>query len=144
MLRGQMLRGQMSPWQLESVLDVHRNPPLKFHQNRISNSWDIADIELLWWWVGWGLQSNFRVKPNLCWIVVELRLWQFVYQILRLVSQIMVRYSKIIPRYTKSWPDITNSCPYLPSYSQICSRFIQINQSYVHKKGPVWADLSPS
>ena len=49
MSRGQMLRGQMSPWQLESVLNVHRNLPLRFHQNRISNSWDIADIEFLWW-----------------------------------------------------------------------------------------------
>ena len=54
MSRGQMLRGQMSPWQLESVLNVHRNLPLKFHQNRVSNSWDIADIEFVWWWVGWG------------------------------------------------------------------------------------------
>ena len=57
-----MLRGQMSPWQLESVLNVHRNLPLKFHQNRVSNSWDIADIEFLWWWV---VQSHFIVKPNL-------------------------------------------------------------------------------
>ena len=37
-----MLRGQMSPWQMESVLNVHRNLPLKFHQNRVRNSWDIA------------------------------------------------------------------------------------------------------
>ena len=44
-----MLRGQMWPWQLESVLNVHRNLPLKFHQNRVSNSWDIADIEFLLW-----------------------------------------------------------------------------------------------
>ena len=28
-----MLRRQMSPWQLESVLNVHRNLPLKFHTN---------------------------------------------------------------------------------------------------------------
>ena len=62
MLPGQMLPGQISPWQLESVLDVHRNLPLKFHQNRVSNSWDIAYIEFLWWW---GLQSNFIVKPNI-------------------------------------------------------------------------------
>ena len=39
----------MSPWQLKSVLNVHMNLPLKFHQNRVSNSWDIAGIEFLWW-----------------------------------------------------------------------------------------------
>ena len=54
-----MLPGQMSPIQLESILDVHRNLPLKIHQNRVS--WDIPDIEFLWG----GLQSHFMVKPNL-------------------------------------------------------------------------------
>ena len=53
--------GQMSLWQLKSVLDVHRNLPLKFHQNRVSNRWDIADIEFVWV----GVQSHFIVKPNL-------------------------------------------------------------------------------
>ena len=52
----------MSPWQLESVLNVHRNLLLKFHQNPASNSWDIADIEFVW--VG-GLHSHYIVKPNL-------------------------------------------------------------------------------
>ena len=42
-----MLAGQMSPWQLESVLDGPRNLPLKFGQNRASKSWDIADIEFV-------------------------------------------------------------------------------------------------
>ena len=32
MSRGQKLPGQMLPLQLESVLDVHRNLPLKFHK----------------------------------------------------------------------------------------------------------------
>ena len=32
---------------LESVLDVPRKLPLKFHQNRVSNSRDINDIEFL-------------------------------------------------------------------------------------------------
>ena len=36
---------KMSPWQMESVLDV----PLKFHQNRVSNNWDNANIEFLRW-----------------------------------------------------------------------------------------------
>ena len=62
MSRGQMLHGQMSPWQLECVLHVHRNLPLKFRQNQLSNSWDITNIEFLWWWV---VQSHFIVKPNL-------------------------------------------------------------------------------
>ena len=47
MSQGQMLREKMSPRQLESVLNVHRNLPLKFHQNRVSNSWDIANIEFV-------------------------------------------------------------------------------------------------
>ena len=42
----QMLPGQMSLWQLESVLDVPRNLPLKFHQKRVANNWDIADIDI--------------------------------------------------------------------------------------------------
>ena len=50
---GQMLPGQMSLWQLESVLDVPRNLHLKFHQNWVSNSWDIADVEL-WTNVTWA------------------------------------------------------------------------------------------
>ena len=40
MLPGQILPGQMSLWQLESVLPVPRNLPVKFHQNRVSNSWE--------------------------------------------------------------------------------------------------------
>ena len=57
-----LVPGQMSLWQLEYVKDGPRNLPLKFGQNRVSNSWDIADIEFLW--VGWvGVYSHFRVKP---------------------------------------------------------------------------------
>ena len=41
----QMLPGQMPMWHLESVLDVPRNLPLKFHKNRVSNSWDIHDMD---------------------------------------------------------------------------------------------------
>ena len=50
----------MSPLQLESVLDVPRNLPLKFDQNRVSNSGDIADIEFLWG--GGCMQSFFSVS----------------------------------------------------------------------------------
>ena len=34
MSTGQMLSGQMSPWQLVSVLDVPKNLHFKFHQNQ--------------------------------------------------------------------------------------------------------------
>ena len=40
-----MSPGQMSPWQLGCVMDGPRNLPLKFHQNRVSNSWDIPDMD---------------------------------------------------------------------------------------------------
>ena len=43
-----MLHEQMLPWQLESVLDVPRNLPVKFHQNQVSNSWDIAKLSSSW------------------------------------------------------------------------------------------------
>ena len=41
---GQMLLGQMSHWLSESVLDVPKKLPLKFHQNQVRNSWDIPDM----------------------------------------------------------------------------------------------------
>ena len=70
-----MLPGQMLLWQLKSVQDSPMNLRLKFRQNRVSNSWDITDIEFVWWG---GLQSHFHVKPNFRWIVVELTLsWGF-------------------------------------------------------------------
>ena len=37
--------GQMSPWRLVSVGDDPRNLPLKFSQNRVSNSWSIPYID---------------------------------------------------------------------------------------------------
>ena len=62
---GQMLFGQMSLWQLESVLDVPRNLFLKFHQIRVSNSWDIADIEFAWvGWVGVACKVIFMSNPT--------------------------------------------------------------------------------
>ena len=80
MLWGQMLPGQMSQWQFESVLDVHRNPPLKFHQNRISNSWDIADIEFVWGgWMGGVCKVILSSNPTvvLCWVGALTTCWQF-------------------------------------------------------------------
>ena len=37
---GEMLPGQMSQWQLKSVLDVPRNLLLKFCQNLVDNWWE--------------------------------------------------------------------------------------------------------
>ena len=42
---GQMLPGQMSPRELKSIQYGPRNLPIKFGQNRVSKSWDIAGIE---------------------------------------------------------------------------------------------------
>ena len=77
-----MLPSQMSLWQLESIQDVLRILCLKFHQNRVSNSWDIADIEFLWWWLGGGVVCKVIFVSNptyvrLSWVVVELGFWQY-------------------------------------------------------------------
>ena len=69
---GQILPGQMSLWQLESVQDGPRNLPLKLGQNRVSNCWDITDIEFLWggWVVGSYAQSFLHPTSN----YIEVRL----------------------------------------------------------------------
>ena len=79
MLPGQMLPGQMSSWQLESVHEGPRSLHLKFGQNRVSNSWDIVDIEFAVVVVGGGGggEQSFSGKTQLlCWIVVGLGFWQ--------------------------------------------------------------------
>ena len=49
--------------------------PLKFHQNRVSNSWDIADIEFVWG--GWvGCAQSFYCQTQPC-VEVRLGFWQF-------------------------------------------------------------------
>ena len=73
---GQMLPGQMSLWQLESVQDGPRNLPLKFGQNRVSNSWDIADIEFLWGGVVCTVIFMSNLQLHWGYVVVELGLWQ--------------------------------------------------------------------
>ena len=55
----------MLPLKLKSVQDGPRNPSLKPGYNRVSNSWDIADIEFVVVGGGWVDQSHFYVKPNL-------------------------------------------------------------------------------
>ena len=69
----------MLPWQMESVQDGSKTLLLKFGHNRASNSWDIADIEFVWWLVVvGGVQSPFRVKLEPTLGSVELRLgWGF-------------------------------------------------------------------
>ena len=88
-----MPSGQMSLWQLVSAKDGPRILPLKFGKNRVSNSWDIANIEFLvvgWWglvvrrvifvsnptfvmlgglklWSRWGCDNCLLKKTCFCW-----------------------------------------------------------------------------
>ena len=56
---------------LESVKKGPRNLTFKFGQNRVSNNWDISNIEFLWgWWVVVG-QCHFCVTRT----QVELGFW---------------------------------------------------------------------
>ena len=63
-----------------SVLDVPMNLRLKFHQNRVSNSWDIGNIEFMWvGWGGWYAKSFScltQLKIMLGWVVLWLS-WGF-------------------------------------------------------------------
>jgi len=88
------LPGQMSLWQLVYVKDGPRNLPLKFDQNRVSNSWDIADIECVWWLGGVGggvvfksfsCQTQLMLRLRCAWvgvvtILITIWLWCCVYQ----------------------------------------------------------------
>ena len=73
-LPGQMFPGKMSLWQLCIVKEKHGKLLLKFCQNLMSNSRDIADIEFPvvggGWWVvggGGGLQSfSCQTQLRLC------------------------------------------------------------------------------
>ena len=59
-----------------------RNLPLKFCQNRVSNSWDIDDVEFPVVVVGGGggvKSFSCQTQLLLCWVVVELGMWQFKY-----------------------------------------------------------------
>ena len=78
MLPGQMITGKVSEWQLKSVLDISRNLPLKFHQNQVSNSWDIADIEFCGGVVCKVIFASNLTKVMLGWGWAELGLsWGF-------------------------------------------------------------------
>ena len=67
-----------------SILDVPMDLCLKFHYNWVSNSWDIANSEFLWW--GVVCKVIFMSSPTwgyvrLSWVVVELGFWQFGFQL---------------------------------------------------------------
>ena len=62
----------MSLWQLESVLDVPRNLPLKFRQNRVSNSWDILDMDK------YHLDKCHQGSWNLFWMFLEAYIKSFI------------------------------------------------------------------
>ena len=61
---GQMLPGQMSPWQLEFFLEVPRNLLLKLHQNLVGNGWDFVDIEFVWGGGGGGKSVTINRPVN--------------------------------------------------------------------------------
>ena len=62
-----MLPGQMSPWQLESVLDVPRSLPLKFTQNQVNSKWDTANVEFVWGLCRFIFKSNPKDVLRLRW-----------------------------------------------------------------------------
>ena len=85
MLPGEMLNGQISLWQLASVKDGSRNLSLKFGQNQVSNSWDIADIEFVVLLLQMGgrvggvsefenkaISASIEVEVELSWVEAEL------------------------------------------------------------------------
>ena len=82
----------MSPWQLESAQDGHKNLPLKFRQNRVSNSWDIADIEFVWG--GWGgVEFTVIFMSNL---QLQLRLFcSWVWVLTKILAQKRCQYNKM-------------------------------------------------
>ena len=69
---------------VKSVQNGLRNLPLKFGQNRVSNSWDIAEIEFVWVGGGWGgvctviFMSNLQLQLGWGYVVVELGFWQLI------------------------------------------------------------------
>ena len=72
-----MLAGQISYWQLSIDIEEHGKLPLKFGQNRMSNNWDIAGIELLVVEVGVGGVKSFNlsyVRLSCGWVVFHQRL----------------------------------------------------------------------
>ena len=82
----------MSSWQLESAQDGPRNLPLKFGQNRVSNSWDIADIEFVWG--GWGgVEFTVIFMSNL---QLQLRLFcSWVWVLTKILAQKRCQYNKM-------------------------------------------------
>ena len=61
-----MLHEQMLMWQLESVLDVPRDLPLKVGQKRVSNRGVIADIEFVWWVVCKVIFASYTYYYKYC------------------------------------------------------------------------------
>ena len=68
---GQMFYGQSFTVAFGNIQDGPRNLPLKFGQKRVSNSWDIVNIEFfLGWWVCKVIfVSNLQLQCGLVGIV---------------------------------------------------------------------------
>ena len=71
-----MLIRQMSLWLSEYVLDIPRKLLLKFHQNRVGNSWDMANIEFVWRWLVYAKSFSCltQLKVMLGWVELWLSL----------------------------------------------------------------------
>ena len=86
---GQMLPGQMLLRQLKSVQHSPMNLRLKFSQNRVSNSWDIADIEFVWG----GVEFTVIFMSNL---QLQLRLFcSWVWVLTKILAQKRCQYNKM-------------------------------------------------
>ena len=49
------------------IVGYPRNIRLRFGLNHLSSSWDIADIEIVWWVVGgWAESFSYQTKLLLC------------------------------------------------------------------------------
>ena len=77
MSSGLILRGQISPWHMASVKDGSRNLPLKFGQNWLSNSWNIADMDKCHQ-VKCYLGKSHRDSWHLLKMVLKSRLWSLL------------------------------------------------------------------
>ena len=97
----------MSTWQFESVLDVLRKLPLKFHPNRVSNSWDISDIEFVWV----VIVKSFSGKPNR-WVEVRLGFWQQYFQFWQyhIFHTFIVVMTRFLHKYSFSVWTVSYNC----------------------------------
>ena len=118
-----MLPAQMSPWQLESVLDVPRSLHINFHQNWVSNSWDITVITTFTGGcVIWELESNAKHSFQLScsWS------WSWAWQKLREEITEFASWLPSVYSFFVIWVNLPNSncLPYAKLFLLVCRRKI--------------------